>query len=153
MRSKDMELHFYNIFDARNVLNKRVNTPIIINGTLKGGSSILSPVINADFLLGESPDVNYVYIPAFKRYYFIEGINNVNNNIWQFALSIDVLMSHKSQILNIPVIASRSSSLFDPYLPDSMVKDSTQVEIYTRAWGGGSFTPSSGSYVLAVNGV
>lgn len=148
-----MQLHFHNIFDARNVLNKRLNDPIIINGTLKGGSSILSPVIVAEFALGESPDVNYVYIPAFKRYYFVEAINNVNNDIWQFVLSVDVLMSHRAQILNMPIIAARSSSLFDPYLPDSMVKDSTQVEIYTRAWGGGSFTPSSGSYVLAVNGI
>lgn len=148
-----MEFHYHNIHDAGNTVNKRLNNPIVINGTLKGGSSIIAPIIVAEFALGESPDVNYVYIPTFKRYYFINDIKNVNNNIWVFTLYIDVLMSHRDDVLNTPIIASRSSSLYDPFLPDSMVRDSTQVEIYTRAWSGVSFTPSSGSYVLAVNGI
>lgn len=148
-----MEIHFHNVYDNALVLNKKLNDPIIINGTLKEGAGVLNPAIMCEFNLGVSPDVNYAYIPSFKRYYFVGEPRNVKRNIWVFPFSVDPLMSHKSDILATPIIASRSASLFDPYLPDTMVKDTTQVNIYTRAWGGGSFTPTAGTYVLAVNGI
>ena len=41
---------------------------------------------------------NYLWIPQFDRYYFIDDITSVTNTLWRIDCSVDVLMSFKKDL-------------------------------------------------------
>lgn len=64
---------------------------------------------------------NYAYIDDFRRYYFVKY--DMFEGAAFCKLTVDPLMSFKNDILNADIIAERSSSSYEPYLPDSYVKN------------------------------
>ena len=56
---------------------------------------------------------NYVYIPDFNRYYFINDITSVRQNLWRLSLHVDVLMSYKNEINNTNAFISRNEFKYD----------------------------------------
>lgn len=136
--------------DEPNVLNKEFVSVATLTGSIKEETDLLNPIIllNADTI----PTANYCKIVEFGRWYFITDIVVVSNNLYAIHCSVDVLQSFKNDILNASVIARRSSSWYDPYLPDEYAKSRTDVEITYRRLGGFSFNPANGSYVLQTVG-
>ena len=109
-----MEITLYTNESEKNKLEKTLDHPILLEGTLRDESSIINPII---LISSEKEDIpymyNYAYIPAFGRYYFITDIESVRTGIWRVSMHVDVLMSYKEQIKNlnrIKFISSRSSS-------------------------------------------
>ena len=103
-----------------NKLNKKITNPEELEGTFKNDSSVIYSNIAVQrtnpnslirpmlFIQHENPTkYNYVYIPEFKRYYFVNDIKNIRNNLWEFNLSVDVLMSYKHGINNMTVIIDK----------------------------------------------
>ena len=84
---------------------------------LKEDTSILDPV-----LILESPDnlsgYNYMYCETFGRYYFINNIESVGNNLWRITAHVDVLETYKTQILANTAILDRQTNFFNTYLND-----------------------------------
>lgn len=136
--------------DAPNVLNKNIVPVSTLTGTVKDNTDLLNPVIliNADAI----PTSNYCKIHEFGRWYFITDITIVSAHLFAIHCAVDVLQSFKNDVLNASIIARRSSSWYDPYLPDEYAKNRTDTEITYRRLGGFSFNPSGGSYVLQTVG-
>lgn len=88
---------------------------------IKSVSSILNPVIDIVDKSGQNkiPLYNYAYIPEFKRYYFITDIT-YDIGIWTLSLSVDVLASFRSDILDSEQYVLRSSNLYDPDIVDTL---------------------------------
>lgn len=83
-------------------------------------TNILYPTLSLDYDAGVlASGVNYVYIPAFGRYYFISGISCDNGKRIYINCSIDVLNTYKAGILSAPVNVIRSESAGIGYFPDS----------------------------------
>lgn len=61
---------------------------------------------------------NYVYIPEFKRYYYINDIIVVTNALIQINTDVDVLMSFKDDILNLDAFIGRNEYNYDDTLVD-----------------------------------
>lgn len=98
---------------------------------------------------------NYMYIPDFGRYYYINNITILNGNQLEISGHCDVLMSFWNSIKSCPCTAGRSSSHYDVYIDDPMItiKDTYRTE--SRRLGG-TFTPSadgSNHYVLTIGGM
>lgn len=85
-------------------LSKRHNSTLQPSGSgtditvaLKGGSDILTPVFT----------LNYTGIPTFNymafggRYYFVTGIKNVREDLWEVSAAVDVLATYKTDIQSI----------------------------------------------------
>lgn len=131
-------------------LNKNLTTVATIsNCQINDTCTILRPVLrfelNASYL-----GANYVYIPNFNRYYYIEDMTILNGSQIEISCRVDVLMSHRTAILNSYVIAARSASKPEPFMPDNCLSDKGTVTYYTRR---ASTTPFNGSsYVLTVAG-
>ena len=98
-------------------------TPVVnIKGTLRESCSLTKPAIT--FELDSVPDFNYVYIEAFKRYYFVEQFESVNLGLWRMYLKCDVLYTYNSYIYGLKdAIVDRNASptnqnslLADPYV-------------------------------------
>ena len=84
---------------------------------LKDNCSILRPVIDvtsSDNLTG----YNYMYIADFGRYYFIDDIVSLHNNMWRISGHVDVLETYKNAILSNEAVIKRQSALYNTYLND-----------------------------------
>lgn len=118
----------------------------ILDGYLKQPTSILHPSIlidptgdanrlvaddnNNDIVDDSSNDItfisndvslyyaNYVYIPEFKRYYYINDIIVVTNALIQINTDVDVLMSFKDDILTLDAFIGRNEYNYDDTLVD-----------------------------------
>lgn len=117
---------------------------------LKDETSILKPTIriltNSDIYT-----YNYMYIPAFERYYFIDDIVSVNNNKWEISGHVDVLETYKNSILSNKAVIKRQAAKYNMYLNDDQWSVFTYDDVITFA-----FTPSEFkkalNYLLVVAG-
>ena len=93
------------------------NSHTISDVVLKRDTSILRPIL----LINSVQDIytyNYMYISEFGRYYFIDDIRSVNNNMWEISAHVDVLETYKSQILANTAVIRRQSLKYNTYLND-----------------------------------
>lgn len=121
------------------------------NGNLRETCDILNPVINFDDagLGAKIATVNYMYIPAFGRYYFINKIESISNNIWRIYGNVDVLETYKDAILNQTAVIARQENEWNLYLNDGTFKVYQNPIICTINFPNG-FTDQE--YILAVAG-
>lgn len=101
-----------------NTINKDTELIVEKTITLKSECDIVNP-----YLLLKLDDVlflsNYAYIPQFKRYYFITGIEILTKNLVGISLHVDVLESFKADVLAGTVHITESSNA-DNYYPKEL---------------------------------
>ena len=83
---------------------------------------------------------NYAYIPDFNRYYFINDIISVRQNMWRVVMNVDVLMSYKTQIYNLDAFVNRNEFEYDEMVKDDMVSYYYDKEV-------SEYIPSKGNKV------
>ena len=93
-----MQAILYKTTSPKNAINKVLTDEKTLEIHLKDYVSILTPEIdivnfNGAFLY------NYMYIPDFSRYYFIEGITILSRNVIRLTCKVDVLETWKTDIL------------------------------------------------------
>ena len=102
-----MQIVFYKCSSEKNCLNKVLESEITLDGAIRGESNVISPQI----MVQMNPiEYDYVYIPEWRRYYFITDIVCYRANAFVVKLSIDVLMSYKTEILQMTGVVSRLTS-------------------------------------------
>lgn len=129
-----MEITLYQNVSERINLSKTLNNAFEISGViLKDNTSILSPSL---ILTNNKTDdnlnifeYNYLYIPAFKRYYYIDNIIQISNKMWQIDCSVDVLMSFKDKILLQTAFIERNENEYNTMLVDDMCFAEQGVDI------------------------
>lgn len=140
---------FYNTSDARCV-NKILIEGETFSGQMRDEVSLMAPVVR--FETEGVLKYNYVYIPEFERYYSIDDITCFRNGIYDVAMSVDVLMSFRRDILQCIAVVDKQSMAEngDEYIDDgSLVTDnimSTEVLEYPYGFNNGV------EYVLIVAG-
>lgn len=126
-----MDIIFYINTSDNNVLNKTLSVQKTLTGSLKNECTIINPTI----IIEDSGDVinyNYLFIPEFGRYYFIDDVRIIKRNVFEISASVDVLQSFRPYILNLPVILEDSETTgADKYLQSdvwvSKVKTKTDI--------------------------
>lgn len=116
-----MKVILYNNNAERSKVNKTLllTNPIEYNGTLREECSITNPII--EFQHVGVITSNYAYIEEFNRYYFIDEVVSVRNNLWRVSMVVDVLMSFKDDINNVQGIVSRQEFEYNPLLKDDLL--------------------------------
>lgn len=92
---------------------------IRVAGNLRDIADISNPSITFECADDKILKSNYVYIPAFNRYYFINSITSVRTNLWRVNLHCDVLYSFRNDVLQIKAIIDRQENNFNRYLIDN----------------------------------
>lgn len=82
--------------------DKGTRTILFLNGV-----DFLRPIITVKTL---PADINYCYIESLGRYYFIEDVRNLKNELFELSLKCDVLMTYKNDIEETQVIITESSN-------------------------------------------
>lgn len=94
-----MKINFYNCLDDYNKLNKTLSNKTELDIVLKDRNNFINPnIILKNHISNFS--FNYCFIPIFNRYYFIDNIEVLTNNLISLSLKIDVLMTYKNDINN-----------------------------------------------------
>ena len=140
---------YYNSSDNRCV-KKSILNEFSITGTLREKTNVIKPeitIVSSDVLR-----YNYCYIPAFKRYYYINNIESIKNGVWKLLMEVDPLMSFKGDILSLKVVVSKQSneSNGDEYIDDgSLVTDNLMFKnVYNFPEGFNNI----GEYILITAG-
>lgn len=118
----------------------------VVSGTFRDETSITDMVINFEY--AGVVDFNYVYIPIFNRYYFVNDVTSIRNNLWSVSLSVDVLMTYKDAIINCKGFVDRNEHASRPMLVDKKRVVSSGKTISYTAIPNELFTETNGWYVL-----
>ena len=112
-----MTLTLYRNDSEKNAVTKSLTELQTMTGTLKNGTSIIDPTI----LVSDNTTIdglNYCKIDEFNRYYFINDIKSVNNNLWEIYCHVDVLQSFAAEIRAQSGIVARQEYYYNMYLND-----------------------------------
>lgn len=141
----------HNRVDKINYLSKVLE----VSGFLRESTSIINPqiLIEINYSYGGVVDdnnnivdnviyfnesnilkANYVYIPDFNRYYFINDITSIRTGLWRMSLHCDVLMSYNRLIKDTKAYILRNEFTYDKMVKDEMLsyyydKDVTEVTL------------------------
>lgn len=86
--------------------------------TLIDNTSLMNPTFKLS--IASNPiGKNYVYVPDFNRYYFINDIVSYQN-FWHITCTCDVLASFKTEIGSESHYVLRSASSYDEYISDNV---------------------------------
>lgn len=129
-----MKVEFYKTTDNLKTVNKTLTLNKTVDIVFRQAVDEQAPVIimNIDNL----SDSNYIYIPTFKRYYFISDVDNFTANLVRVHLTTDLLMTYKDIILNttVQITATEKPSYLSTGLPTQtttskrIVKSDTTLE-------------------------
>lgn len=129
-----MKIKLLSYSGKRNKINKNGDfyNEWVTAGNLKSDTSFLHPVIEIE---KETPPMqnayNYMYIPQFKRYYFINDIIVKERGLWEIHADVDVLFSNYKDIYESKAILSKSQEVTNAnaYINDgSFVLDSHKYD-------------------------
>ena len=145
-----MEVQFYYNKSDDRVINKTLITGDSFEGQARDEVNIMTPVVR--FTASEILRYNYAYIPELQRYYKISDINVYREGIYDVSFSVDVLMSFRGHILQLPVIVDKQTMNIngDEYIDDgSLVMDNV---MFTRCYNFPSGFNSTPEYILITAG-
>lgn len=114
-----MKVNFYNNQSNENVINKNLklisSRDIVFRMAINEKTPML--ILHRSTIEG----VNYVGIPGFKRYYYIEHVEPYNNVLSRIYLNTDLLMTYQDEIINSEVLitATEKPSYLSNTLPTS----------------------------------
>lgn len=133
-------------------IGKTLSEGLSFDVVLKEGTSILRPVL---LLVSTSQapltGYNYMYIAAFGRYYFIDDVKSVRNDMWEVSAHVDVLETYKTAILANTGVIKRQSNSYNLYLDDPEFRVYNYEQIQTKKFPANNFSKTL-SYILTING-
>ena len=117
---------------------------------LKEKTSVLNPVL----IIESSSDLyqaNYLYIQELGRYYYINDIALLHDDIYEIHAHVDVLETYKSGIKSNKAVIARQQNLYNLYLNDQDFRTYNNDRIQVKKFSDSDFEKTL-TYVLVVNG-
>lgn len=149
-----MQITLYKNDNDKRKLVKNITSPLNVEVLIKESCDVLNPQIELAYFDTFS-QYNYLYIPEWNRYYFINSTNVTLGQMIILNCSIDVLMSWQSQIKTLGGITSRMTGN-NILVGDTQMKTLTKTNIIQHNFIGSemltSISSSNNSIILNVIG-
>lgn len=102
-----IDIYFYSYNGEKNRLKKALPIGNAFSCNFNAEYNLINPVIK----IAQTDDFtyNYCYIPAVKRYYFIDRVVVRRGGYYELYLSLDALMTYKDNILKLYGTVTRST--------------------------------------------
>lgn len=143
-----MTIDFYVNNSEQNKLEKDLTDKVTLTGTLRERCDILNPQISIQDSGAITLNKNYAYIPELKRYYFINGIENIRENLFQVSMHVDVLQTYAAQIKEQTAVIQRQENNWNLYLNDGFFRVFQNPKIQLKKFPSGFPMPESFSWYL-----
>lgn len=127
-----LKLILYNTDSDVLEMKKVLTNEKVLYGHLENATNIKMPTFIIDIPVVNMMMYNYLFIPSFKRYYFIDDINSITTELTQIITKEDVLTSFKESIENVDCFIKRSSTGYDITLPDEQLPTKNYLDIKER---------------------
>ena len=118
-----MNITLYKTKSANNVINKKLISEKNLgnNCIMADNTSVTSPtvIVGGITSLDNISDFNYAYIPQCHRYYYINDIIALSGGRVKLILSVDVLMTYKTDILSSTQLVTRQKNQGKMYLANA----------------------------------
>lgn len=148
-----MQATFYT-FSKKENSTKRPSGGTTKTINLKAGCSAISPTITLEWAGGGSPVAwNYLHIPEFGRFYYIDNWM-WENRLWTAQARVDVLASWKNEIGGASKYILRAASDVDDKVIDTMWPAKMPSLSYTTSLVGLAWASQlqNGSFIISVVG-
>lgn len=146
-----MTIIFGSTPDPINKINKTFNQALTLTGYLRDASSVIDPEITIEADISTLSNQNYMYVPDFKRYYFITNITSVTTKLCNISAHVDVLKTYADKILTNEAIIDRAEMAWNLYLNDPQFQVYQNPIVQQKKLPKG-FNNNTYYLVLAVNG-
>lgn len=114
-------------------------------------TSLLAPAVRVQITSTGMLSCNYVHIPSFSRYYYINDWTYNADGTWTAALSVDALASWRDSIIASAGYVGRADAQYDNNIIDSMYPATTYCKHrIDSAATNFPWAPSNGLYVIGV---
>ena len=143
---------YYNSSPA-NVVDKELEQIAYGTGVLRDSCSIIDPVVVFETTIVPEmmTKINYASIEEFGRYYYITNIQTLTNNLFEYQMHVDVLMTYRDQLRRQSGIIARQSNVRNMYLDDGWFMAQQNPYKYQRLFS--NPTPfENQEFVLAIAG-
>lgn len=115
---------------------------------LKQQTSLLKPTfILSGLTMNTVANMNYIYYPEANRYYLIDSIDNVRDDIWELHCTVDVLETYKGRIAIQSGVISRQEYVYNLLLNDGSLVSYSNPQVVTKKFPV-SFKDKGYSYIL-----
>lgn len=145
-----MVLTLMNNSSQPNVVHKKLTTVATLTGDVKENVNIESPSFTVPMFEGFN-NVNYAYIEALGRYYFV-SVEVLTGQLIRLSMKSDALSSFWNRFSNSPCIARRSSSAPDYRLTDNRLISLPKPEYIYRRTNCAFTLTNTNNYVLTITG-
>ena len=147
-----MNITLYKNKSANNVINKKLESEKNLGNSciLSDNTSVTSPtvIIGGIASLDTISDYNYAYIAQCHRYYYINDIIALSGGRVKLLLSVDVLMTYKTDILNSTQLVTRQKNKGKMYLADADWTIDGRTYLRSQYFNENHFAPQNDSFVL-----
>ena len=125
-------INLYNVSDDNEKVDKTLGTAkSFTNCSIKEQTDVTNITLRIQTTDNLSA-YNYAYVDEYGRYYFIDRIETTPTGYWVLSCRCDVLMSFKSDLLNLTGTITRSESIYNMYLMDDAYKAYAYRDIVTK---------------------
>ena len=97
-----MDVELYKCKSPKNRLNKVLEKTLTVEATLYEYSQNRNR-LSFQFTAVDVGDFNYIYIPDFRRYYFVESVSLAENGMNVYECKCDCLMTYKAIISGLSI--------------------------------------------------
>lgn len=109
------QVDFYKTQDDQRVMYKSLTDKKTVYAYLKDDTNIMRPVYWVSY---DADLLSYNYLQAGGKSYYIDQITAGTGGQLGIACRVDVLMTYADQIMQCPVIVSRSTNNYNAYIQD-----------------------------------
>ena len=147
-----MNITLYKTKSANNVINKKLESEKNLGNKciLADNTSVTSPtvIIGGITSLDSISDYNYAYIPQCHRYYYINDIIALSGGRVKLLLTVDVLKTYASDILNSTQLVTRQKNKGKMYLADAEWTIDGRTYLRSQYFSENHFAPQNDSFIL-----
>ena len=140
-----MQIVLYTGFSKEANSTKRPSGGTTVSCVLKENTSVVHPV----FILN-SANFSINYLSWGNRYYFVDDIVAISNDMLELHCTVDVLATYKDSIGSSSQYVTRSASASDPYCIDMLYPSQNKAETAITQITGLNIVSGSGTYVVGV---
>ena len=120
-----MDVELYKCKSPKNRLNKTLEKTVTISATLYEYSQNRNR-LSFQFTVSDVGEFNYIYIPDFRRYYFVESVSVAENGMNVYECECDYLMTYKDIISRLSIHCRGSTNNF---ITNKVTIDRTEINV------------------------
>ena len=120
-----MNIELYRCKSPKNKLNKKQKKTLTISANIYEYTQNRNR-LSFQFTVSDVGEFNYIYIPDYNRYYFVESVSLAENGMNVYECECDYLMTYKNLINQLSVKCRGSTKKF---ITNDVIIDRTESNV------------------------